>query len=110
MIDRPEMIWCQTHLEPFRKRWPKGYVPASMCLVHQALQDEEIQAATEGKVEAITPVLQEYGPLCCRYKPILRDLYEFPTATKKRYRILLKKHCFPPPGGWPDERSDDGPA
>jgi|SRR6266404_1652289 len=63
----PTATWCARHLKNFRARWPEGYLPATLCLVHQALNhDEEIIAASGGRGEALSAVLREYGPLCCR--------------------------------------------
>jgi hypothetical protein len=63
----PRAAWCERHLvAPFRRRWPKGYVTATLVLVQQALCDDEIQAAASGEVAMLDRVLREFGPLCCR--------------------------------------------
>lgn len=65
LVGNPMMIWCADHLEPFRRDWPAGYLPASLALLHQAMLRDDIQAAAGGRVEALNGVLREYGPLCC---------------------------------------------
>jgi hypothetical protein len=70
----PLATWCPSHLENFRGRWPEGYLPATLCLVHQALNhDDEIIAASGGRAEALSGVLREFGPLCCRLDAAMLD-------------------------------------
>lgn len=107
MIDNPEMIWCGEHLEPWREHWPLGYLPASMCLLNQALEDDEIIAASGGRVEALSATIREYGPLCCRYSGILPELRELILTDDKdvenvRFKEIMRKYSFPPPDGWKD--------
>jgi hypothetical protein len=74
IIVEPTATWCATHLENFRARWPEGYLPATLCLVHQALNlDEEIIAASGGRAAALSAVLREFGPLCCRLDAAMLD-------------------------------------
>lgn len=97
------MIWCPEHLEPYRIAWPEGYVPASMCLVHQALtKDDEIIGASGGHVEQLNAVLREFGPLCCRYKDILPELRGLVGSSQEKFHEIMKKYGPPPPGVWKD--------
>lgn len=61
----PRAHWCPRHLEPFRARWPRGYLPASMALLEEAVRRPEIARAAGGDADRLDPVLREYGPLCC---------------------------------------------
>lgn len=95
----PQMLFCAEHLEPFRERWPEGYAPAMLCVFHQAMQDEEIIAAAGGRVEAITGVLREYGPICCRLDPdVLREITVESLAGDDRMIAVVRKFGPPPPG------------
>jgi hypothetical protein len=72
MID-PRTHWCDRHREPFRAAWPKGYMPASMALLEEAVRREDVLRAAGWEPETgavadtakLSPVLAEYGPLCC---------------------------------------------
>lgn len=61
----PTQFWCAEHLEPFRERWPTGYLTATMYLLEQATEREDIQQAAHKKVEELSRVLTEFGPICC---------------------------------------------
>jgi hypothetical protein len=61
----PSAIWCEEHLAPFEKRWPTGYLIATMFLLEMALRSDQVFEATEGIAERLQPVLLEYAPLCC---------------------------------------------
>lgn len=105
-IDSVWMVWCPRHLKPYREHWPVGYAPALLCLVHQALNhDEEIIAASGGKVERINSVLHEYGPLCCRVsEEMLTELSTsfIQSEDRERWSATLRKYGPPPSGGWKD--------
>lgn len=66
--------WCAAHLEPFRAEWPRGYGVAQVLLFQEAIKDTEIQRACgwnpdtgqTGDVGALSGVLIEFSPLCCR--------------------------------------------
>lgn len=95
----PRAVWCAEHIEPFRARWPAGYLPAVMCLVHQALNhDEEIAAAAGGEVELLDRVLREYGPLCCRLDPdMLARIVEGSIAGGDRMVATVREYGPTPP-------------
>lgn len=61
----PSWFWCPEHLEPFRARWPLGFIVATMYLLEEAIASEEILRATGGDARRLHPVLMEYGPICC---------------------------------------------
>lgn len=61
----PTAAFCPRHLDPFRATWPNGYLSAAMCLVYQALQRPEIDAAAGNDTAMLDRVLREFGPLCC---------------------------------------------
>lgn len=91
--------WCERHLAPYRPLWPQGYLPATLCLVHQALCREDIQQAAAGRDErGLNAVLREHGPLCC----LLGDeLVSAITAMAldddlEQVRALLVKYGPPP--------------
>lgn len=61
----PTAFWCPAHLEPFRQRWPIGYLPATLWLLRKALERDDVNQATGGRTEALDAVLREHGPICC---------------------------------------------
>lgn len=101
---QPNTLWCPKHLEPFRKHWPHGYMPASMCLFNQVIDSEAALERTGGDATKINAYLAEFGPFCCQFEGILEDLYEFanPNTSRDRFKEILRKYSFPPPGGWRD--------
>jgi hypothetical protein len=101
----PQTLWCPKHLEPFREHWPLGYLPASMCLFQQVMDDPETGKAIQFDAEKLDGYLAEFGPFCCKYESILPELYEFadPKTEKERFKQLLRKYSFPPPGGFRGE-------
>lgn len=99
IVVEPGAAWCAEHLEPFRAAWPAGYLPAVMALTFQALNhDEEIIRASGGRVEALTAVLREFGPLCCRLDPsVLDEITTGALAGGDEMIAMLGKHGPPPP-------------
>lgn len=98
IVVEPTMLFCQEHLEPFRAAWPSGYAPAMLCLFQQAMLDEEIVAAAGGRVEAISAVLREFGPICCRLDAdSLREIVEGSLAGGDRMMEVVRKYGPPPP-------------
>lgn len=68
----PRTHWCPRHLEPFRAEWPRGYLPASLALLDEAVRREDVARAAGWTPEGgradparLSAVLAEYGPLCC---------------------------------------------
>lgn len=70
----PANMFCATHLEPLRARWPYGYAGLLMVLFQHALRDHEILRACGWKpelpnsadVDRLSAAIREFGPICCR--------------------------------------------
>lgn len=58
--------WCAEHLEPYRARWPQGYMPATTVLFDTFVRLDNVQAYCQGKGGALNAALAEFGPMCCR--------------------------------------------
>lgn len=57
--------WCPKHLEPFRERWPDGFILAQVGMFQLGVSDERVAKETGGDANRIQPVLNRHSPLCC---------------------------------------------
>lgn len=69
---RPEIvldhtrIMCPIHGEPFRERWPEGYLKFGLTLFQAHMEDPEVQTVSGGDIEKAAKML-DGRPLCCRF-------------------------------------------
>lgn len=69
------------HGEAFAAKWPDGYAQLVIAMLGEFFEDPETVAAL-GELTGTTfesaayAKLNEYGPLCCRYPHVWRDVVE----------------------------------
>lgn len=61
----PTVFWCARHIEPFRERWPNGYLPATLWLLHRALEDGRLLMEAEATKAPLEVLLPAHRPICC---------------------------------------------
>lgn len=60
-----KVMFCDKHLLPLKKEWPKGAHFAMLGLFNAAVENNEIIDRAGGKVENLPLVFNSIKPVCC---------------------------------------------
>lgn len=63
-----ENTWCAVHLEPFRAKWPEGYMVANVLMFAAFSANKDVQNYCNGDAMKLNVALSEFGPVCCLIK------------------------------------------
>lgn len=58
-------MFCDKHLRPLKKNWPKGAGQAMLGIFNAAVNDERIIARNGTKVENLPLIFHSIKPVCC---------------------------------------------